>query len=201
MTMTMKRSLATAAIIALAGIGAAQADTIPGMRGHDHTGVTVPNMVEAVTFFTDVIGCKKATSFGPFADDKGTFMTDLLGVDSKAVIKEITLVRCGFGSNVELFEYTAPDQKDLKQKNSDIGAFHIAFYVDDIAAVKAYLDKKGVATRMGPLPISEGPVAGQSILYFQAPWGLQFEAISYPDGMEYEKTAETKLWSVRKPAE
>jgi len=67
--------------------------------------------------------------------------------------------------------------------------------------VKAYLDKKGVATRMGPLPISEGPVAGQSILYFQAPWGLQFEAISYPDGMAYDKTAETKLWSVRKPAE
>ena len=199
--MNMKYSLAIAAIATVASLGAARADTIPGMRGHDHTGVTVPNMVEAVDFFTNVIGCKKATSFGPFADDKGTFMTDLLGVDSKAVIKEITLMRCGFGSNVELFEYTAPDQKDLRQKNSDIGAFHIAFYVDDIAAVKAYLDKKGVATRMGPLPITEGPVAGQTILYFQAPWGLQFEAISYPEGMAYEKSAETKLWDTKNPAE
>jgi len=199
--MNMKYSLAIAAIATVASLGAARADTIPGMRGHDHTGVTVPNMVEAVDFFTNVIGCKKATSFGPFADDKGTFMTDLLGVDSKAVIREITLMRCGFGSNVELFEYTAPDQKDLRQKNSDIGAFHIAFYVDDIAAVKAYLDKKGVATRMGPLPITEGPVAGQTILYFQAPWGLQFEAISYPEGMAYEKTAETKLWDTKNPAE
>ena len=111
-------------------------------------------------------------------------MRDLLGVDPKAVIEEITLVRCGYGSNIELFKYTAPDQKDLTPKNSDIGGFHIAFYVDDVAAAKAYLDGKGVKTRMGPLPVKEGPAGGQTILYFQAPWGLQLEAISYPDGMQ-----------------
>ena len=127
------------------------------MRGHDHTGVTVPDMAQAVDFFTNVIGCKKAMSFGPFADDKGTFMQDLLGVHPKAVIEEITLVRCGFGSNIELFKYTAPDQKDATPKNSDIGGYHIAFYVDDVAAAKTYLEGKGVATRMGPLPVNEGP--------------------------------------------
>ncbi|MER9754318.1 VOC family protein [Mesorhizobium sp. M0166] len=179
----------------LGSMGTASADSIPGMRGHDHTGVTVPDMQQAVDFFTEVVGCKKAMSFGPFADDKGTFMQDLLGVDPKAVIEEITLVRCGHGSNIELFKYTAPDQKDLTPRNSDIGGFHIAFYVDDIAAAKAYLDGKGVKTRMGPLPVTEGPAAGQTILYFQAPWGLQLEAISYPNGMAYEKDAETVLWS------
>uniref|UniRef100_UPI0035A909DB VOC family protein n=1 Tax=Mesorhizobium sp. LHD-90 TaxID=3071414 RepID=UPI0035A909DB len=181
------------------GSSAALADSIPGMRGHDHTGVTVPDIPQAVDFFTNVIGCQKAMSFGPFADDKGTFMKDLLGVDPKAVIEEITLVRCGFGSNVELFKYTAPDQKDLQAKNSDIGGFHIAFYVDDVAAAKTYLEGKGVATRMGPLPVNEGPAAGQTILYFQAPWGLQFEAISYPNGMAYEKDASTVLWSPKEP--
>jgi catechol 2,3-dioxygenase-like lactoylglutathione lyase family enzyme len=199
--MNMKISIFSAAILSLLGATAAQADMIPGMRGHDHTGVTVPNLEQAVNFFSDVIGCKKAMSFGPIGDDKGKFMEDALGVDPKTVIKQITLMRCGFGSNVELFEYAAPDQKEIKQKNSDIGAFHIAFYVDDVAAAKAYLDSKGVATRLGPIPISEGPAAGQTILYFQAPWGLQFEAISYPNGMAYEKTAETKLWDPKKPAE
>jgi hypothetical protein len=67
--------------------------------------------------------------------------------------------------------------------------------------VKSYLEKKGVATRLGPLPITEGPAAGQTILYFQAPWGLQFEAISYPEGMAYEKTSETKLWDAKNPAQ
>ena len=112
-------STTIAAFSVLAAIGTAHADGLPGLRGHDHTGVTVPNMKEAVDFFGGVLGCKTAMSFGPFSDDKGTFMTDVLGVDSKAVIKTITQVRCGFGSNVELFEYTAPDQRDLKQKNSE----------------------------------------------------------------------------------
>lgn len=179
---------------------AAKADSIPGMLGHDHTGITVPDMGEAISFFTDVVGCEKAMSFGPFADDKGTFMQDVLGVDPKAVIEEITMMRCKFGSNIELFKYTAPDQKDMKPKNSDIGGFHIAFYVDDVAAAKTYLEGKGVKTRMGPIPVEQGPAAGQTILYFQAPWGLQLEAISYPKGMAYEKDAKTVLWSPKDPA-
>lgn len=195
---TMIRSAALAAAV-LSGVGAAFASSIPGMRGHDHTGITVPDMKQAVDFFTEVVGCKKAMSFGPFADDKGTFMQDVLGVDPKAVIEQITMVRCGSGSNIELFKYTAPDQKDVTPKNSDIGGFHIAFYVDDVAAAKAYLDGKGVKTRMGPIPVSDGPAAGQTILYFQAPWGLQLEAISYPNGMAYEKGAETVLWSPKNP--
>ena len=185
-------------IATVCGIGGAAANSIPGLRGHDHTGVTVPDMKQAVDFFTGVIGCKKAMSFGPFRDDKGTFMQDLLGVDPRAVIDEITLVRCGWGSNIELFKYTSPDQKDVTPKNSDIGGFHIAFYVDDVAAAKAYLDKKGVASRV-VLPVNDGPAAGQTILYFQAPWGLQFEAISYPNGMAYEKGAETVLWTPKDP--
>jgi len=196
-TLTLS-ALAAAAL--LAGLGAAAADGIPGMRGHDHTGITVPDMKQAVSFFTDVVGCQKAMSFGPFADDKGTFMTDLLGVDQKAVIEEITQIRCGYGSNIELFKYTAPDQQTLTPKNSDIGAFHIALYVDDVAAAKAYLESKGVATRLGPLPVNDGPAAGQTIIYFQAPWGLQLEAISYPNGMAYEKGAATVLWSPKDPA-
>ena len=56
----------------------AAADGLPGMRGHDHTGITVPDMNQAIDFFTDVLGCKAAMTFGPFADDKGTFMSDVL---------------------------------------------------------------------------------------------------------------------------
>jgi catechol 2,3-dioxygenase-like lactoylglutathione lyase family enzyme len=185
---------------AIAPPSGAHAEGIPGMRGHDHTGVTVPDVAQAVDFFVNVVGCEKAMSFGPFADDKGTFMQDLLHVDPKAVIEEITLVRCGHGSNIELFQYTAPDQKVVTPRNSDIGGYHIAFYVDDIKAAKDYLDSKGVETFFGPLPVDQGPAAGQSIFYFLAPWGLQLEAISYPEGMAYEKEGGPVLWSPKDPA-
>ena len=184
----------------LAGASAARADGMPGMRGHDHTGITVPDIKQAADFFINVLGCEEAMSFGPFADEKGNFMADLLNVNPRAVIKEITLVRCGYGSNIELFQYSSPDQKTVEPKNSDIGGYHIAFYVDDIKAAKDYLDSKGVKTFFGPFPVNEGPAAGQSIVYFLAPWGLQMEIISYPKGMAYEKSSPVVLWSPREPA-
>lgn len=183
---------------ALASLPAA-ADTLPGMRGVNHIGLTVPDIAEATAFFTDVLGCAKATSFGPFRDDEGTFMRDLLNVDPRAVINEITLIRCGNGSNIELFDYDAPDQTTAFPRNSDIGGYHIAFYVDDIDAAAEYLKSKGLRTLLGPLPVDQGPAAGQTILYFFTPWGLQMEAISFPNGMAYEKDAETVLWSNTEP--
>lgn len=197
------RPIAVAAlgVALLAGVAAARADGIPTMRGHDHTGFTVPDIKQATDFFVNVIGCKKAMSFGPFEDPKGDFMQQLLNVNPRAVIHQITLLRCGYGSNLELFQYSSPDQRDLHAKNSDIGGFHIAFYVDDIKAAKAYLEKKGVKTFFGPFPVKEGPAAGQSIVYFLAPWGLQLELITYPHGEAYEKTSPVKLWSPKDPGQ
>ena len=139
----------------LAGATAARADGVPGLRGHDHTGITVPDIKQAADFFINVLGCKEAMSFGPFADEKGNFMADLLNVNPRAVIHQITLVRCGYGSNIELFQYSSPDQKTVTPKNSDVGGYHIAFYVDDIKAAKDYLDGKGVKTFFGPFPVNE----------------------------------------------
>jgi catechol 2,3-dioxygenase-like lactoylglutathione lyase family enzyme len=179
--------------------GAASADSIPGLRGHDHTGITVPDVKAATAFFTDVIGCTHAMSFGPFSDDKGTFMKDVVNVNPRAVIDEISMVRCGYGSNIELFQYKAPEQATEMPKNSDIGGHHIALYVDDIDKAAAYLKEKNVKTLQGPIPIKEGPAAGQSILYFFTPWGLQMELISYPQGMAYEKTSKAPLWMTTEP--
>ncbi|MCY0095577.1 VOC family protein [Hoeflea ulvae] len=197
----MKHSILAVAALAMSfGAFSAHADTLPGVRGVNHIGLTVPDIAEAETFFSDVLGCEKATSFGPFRDDSGTFMQDLLDVDPRAVVNQIALMRCGFGSNIELFSYDAPDQKTVRPRNSDIGGHHIGFYVDDIEAAAAYFKDKGIRTLMGPFPVNEGPAAGQSIIYFFAPWGLQMEAISFPEGMAYEKDGGPVLWSNTDPA-
>ena len=178
----------------------ASADSIPGLRGHDHTGITVPDVKAATAFFTDVLGCSHPMSFGPFSDDKGTFMKDVVNVNPRAVIDEISMVRCGYGSNIELFQYQSPDRATTLPKNSDIGGPHIALYVDDIDKAAAYLKSKNVTTMQGPIPVNEGPAAGQSILYFLTPWGMQMELISYPKGMAYEKSAKSVLWMTTDPA-
>lgn len=187
----------TAALV-LAGCALTlHAEPVPGVRGIDHIGITVPDIGAATHFFTDVLGCKAVMSFGPFSDPKGTFMKDLLHVDKRAVIEKISQVRCGNGSNLELFQYKVKGQKKLKMRNSDIGAYHVAIYVDDIKAAADKLKAAGLKTFMGPVPIDDGPAAGQSILYFLTPWGMQMEAISYPNGMAYEKSTSERLWSPR----
>jgi catechol 2,3-dioxygenase-like lactoylglutathione lyase family enzyme len=147
-TMQVRRAFATGFALIAFPIYAG-ADGLPTMRGHDHTGITVPDMSQAVSFFVDVLGCQKATAFGPFSDEKGTFMQDVLDVDRHAVINQIVLIRCGAGSNIELFSYSSPDQKVVQPRNSDVGGYHIALYVDDIKSAADYLKAKGVQTFAG----------------------------------------------------
>ena len=157
----------------------------------------MPNVEAARSWFVDVLGCSSPLTFGPFSDPVGTFMQDLLGVDPRAVIEQITMVRCGNGPSVELFQYTAPDQVRAFRKNSDFGGKHIAFYVRHIDKAVAYLESRGVEKLLGPLPVTDGPAAGQTINYFRAPFGTYIELISYPNGMAYEESASVLLWNPR----
>jgi catechol 2,3-dioxygenase-like lactoylglutathione lyase family enzyme len=173
------------------------ATSVPSLLGMDHVGITVPDIDAARSWVVDVLGCASPLSFGPFADPVGTFMQDLLGVHPRAVIEQISMVRCGNGPSVELFEYTAPDQVQAFRKNSDFGGKHIAFYVRHIGKAVAYLESRGVEKLLGPLPVTDGPAAGQTINYFRAPFGTYIELISYPHGMAYEESAPVPLWDPR----
>jgi catechol 2,3-dioxygenase-like lactoylglutathione lyase family enzyme len=109
------------------------------------------------------------------------------------------MVRCGYGSNLELFGCQSPDQRVVQPKSSDIRGYPIAFYVDDIREADKYLRSKGVWTLFGPVPVTEGPAGGQAIVYFK-PWASVGGDLVPPKGMAYEKDATTVLWSPKDPA-
>ncbi|MCC4118462.1 VOC family protein [Aromatoleum toluclasticum] len=171
---------------------------LPGLKGTDHIGFTVPNLEEAVDFFVNVIGCEAFYELGPFkADDD--WMETHLNVDRSAVMKRLKFLRCGFGSNFEIFEYEARDQNRCLPKNSDVGGHHLALYVEDINASIAYLVSKGIRVLGEPTVRTTGPSAGQSWVYFLAPWGMQLELVSYPYGKGYESACERRLWHPAHP--
>jgi catechol 2,3-dioxygenase-like lactoylglutathione lyase family enzyme len=171
--------------------------SVPGLLGMDHVGITVPSVADAVRWFERVLGCSSPLAFGPFSDPTGTFIQDLLDVHPRAVVEHIELVRCGNGPSIELFQYSSPDQVRSFRKNSDYGGKHIAFYVRHIDKAVAYMQSRGVEKLLGPLSVTDGPAAGQTINYFRAPFGTYIELISYPHGMAYEATATTPLWDPR----
>ena len=167
-----------------------QAETnggIPGLRGAEHVAYTVPNMEEAVAFFRDVLGCEEFYDLGAFGADEGEWMTENLNVHPRARIQKMRMLRCGHGTNIELFEYQSPDQKTEMPRNTDHGASHIAFYVDDMKAAVAHLKKHGVHVCGEPKFMKDNPEAGTWWCYFVSPWGMQFELVSYPAGRGYEQ--------------
>ena len=166
-----------------------------GLVGTDHVGLTVPDINQAVEWFEDVMGAVAPLTFGPISDPTGTLMHDLLDVDPRAVIKQITVLRIGHSANIELFEYSAPGQRRDHPRNSDWSGHHVAFYVTDIDEAVEYMQSRGVEKFLGPLPITDGPAAGQTINYFRTPFGTFIELISYPKGMAYERTTRQRLWS------
>jgi catechol 2,3-dioxygenase-like lactoylglutathione lyase family enzyme len=197
--MQVKRLL-TSLVLTLILPFASQAAGMPGMRGVDHVGITVANLDEAVIFFVDVLGCE-AIFRQPGGKSDDDWMQVYLNVNPRAEIHGFEMVRCGHGTNVEVFEYKSPDQVKSPPKNSDIGGHHLAFYVDDIDKAVAYLRaEKSVRVLGGPNTATDGPNAGQAWIYFIAPWGMQMELVSYPKGRAYEKTSKDKLWDTRDPA-
>ena len=173
---------------------------LPGLRGTDHIGFTVPNLDEAVAFFVEVIGCEAFYDLGPFrADDD--WMHTHLDVHPRAVMKRLKFLRCRHGSNFEIFEYSSPDQNTVQPRNSDVGGHHLAFYVDDIAAALAHLRRHGVRILGEPTLRETGPSGGQTWVYFLAPWGMQLELVSYPRGKAYERETARRLWHPARPGE
>jgi catechol 2,3-dioxygenase-like lactoylglutathione lyase family enzyme len=191
----MRRTL-IAGTCALAASGAF-AEGLPGMRGPDHVGFTVPDLAQAISFFGDTLGCAEFYPLGPFSGGDSTWMADHLNVDAKATIPDMRLMRCGNGANLEIFQYTAPEQNLTPPRNLDVGGHHVAFYVDDMTAAVDDLRAQGVTVLGDPTTMTEGPSAGETWVYFLAPWGMQLELVSYPYGKAYEKDYEGRLWDPR----
>jgi catechol 2,3-dioxygenase-like lactoylglutathione lyase family enzyme len=182
----------------LIAMSVARADGIPSMVGVDHIGMTVPKIQDGIDFFTKVLGCQYVYTAGPFADPKGKWMETNLAVDAGASTT-LAMVRCGPTQNIELFEYDAKDQVKTPMKNSDVGGFHLAFYVTDLKQAVDYLKTvPGVQVLGDPTPVSGQPNGGETFVYFKTPWGANMELLTYPRGLDYEKTTDKRLFGVMK---
>jgi catechol 2,3-dioxygenase-like lactoylglutathione lyase family enzyme len=160
--------------------------SLPGLRRVDHVGFTVPDLEQAQAFLVDVLGCEYLYSLGPFRSDDD-WMAGHLDVHPRAEMVENRFYRCGEHTLFEVFHYTSPDQRTAIPANSDIGGHHVALYVDDLDAAIEHLREHDVRVLDGPTA-SKGPALGNRWIYFKAPWGMQFELVSYPRGKAFDRS-------------
>lgn len=154
---------------------------VPGLLGVDHVGITVPRIELAASWLEANLGFTELSRFGPIGDSQGELMRRLVDVHPRAVIEQIRMLGASDGPNVELFQYASPDQDRRPRLNSDWGAHHLGFFVDDIEIATAALQESCGSRRDGPLRTTEGPAAGRATRHFETPFGSDVELISHPD--------------------
>jgi glyoxylase I family protein len=167
---------------------------LPGLRGGEHLGLTVPDLDAAERFLVDVLGAQVVFDGGH--EDDADVMTRVLGANPGDAMRD-KFFRLGQGLNLEVFEYKT-QERGRHPGNHQAGGHHIALYVDEIGSAVEHLRSHGVPVD-DPEYITSGPAAGSHWVYFKAPWGLQMELVSYPDGKGYEAGAGVKLWNPRFP--
>ncbi len=167
---------------------------IPGARNLDHVGLTVPDLDEAVGFFTEVLGADLLFRFdeGPGTENPAD-LRQTFDVDPADRLK-VAMLRLGPNLNVELMQYEAPRARREVPKNDDVDVPHLAFFVDDLTVAAEHLAAHGCTLLGGPFTSGEGPKAGQAIRYARAPWGLALELLHRPEHMPYERTTAARLF-------
>jgi catechol 2,3-dioxygenase-like lactoylglutathione lyase family enzyme len=171
----------------------APVDALPGLLGVEHVGLTVPDVEAATRFFVDVLGAETLFDAGPFSSEDD-WMEAHLGVHPRAVIRRLRMLRLAAGPSIELFEYSSPDHDPARARNSDADGHHLAFYVADMAAAIDHLKRHNVKILGDPTTLADGASAGLTWVYFLAPWGLQLELVSAPNGLAYEKRGARPMW-------
>ncbi|NHA04892.1 SnoaL-like domain-containing protein [Mucilaginibacter sp. HC2] len=163
--------------------------------GMDHVGMNVPDMEQALQFFTEVMGFHHVTELGKLPLDEA--WKKRYHIRLNAEVEKVIMLRAGNGSSLELFQYKSPERNMERPLGDDVGWYHLGFYTDDINASVAYLKSKGITVLNEPITVAEGgPNTGETWVYFVTPWGLQIELVNYRDGKAYEKeNPPVVLWS------
>ena len=171
---------------------------LPGLRAVDHVGLVVPDLAEALALFVDVLGAVPVFEHGPYRGGADPQLQERqFARHPRTEVEKIAMLRIG-PLNVELLQFSAPDQRHEVPRTSDLGGHHLALYVDDLDVAVIHLREHGVRVLGEPMPLP-GPESGPGARFVFAltSWGLALELVSYPNGKQYEATADGRLFDPR----
>jgi catechol 2,3-dioxygenase-like lactoylglutathione lyase family enzyme len=162
----------------------------------DHAGYTVPDLDQALAFFTEVLGCELLYQAGSYQDPTSDYMTTRLDVDRRASVR-LAVLRWGPVNNIELVQFASPEQNTVPPKVSDVGGRHLAIYVDDMDRAVSYLKKQSGVRVLEPHNVGEvgkSEEGGVQARYFVTPWSMYMELINRPEKMLYENRTSARLF-------
>ena len=159
------------------------------MLGVHHVGITVSDLERSVGFYHDPIGLRFVVPPTPWFE--GNDLARGLGVRPPVALR-VALFEVGDGQTwFEILQYrTPPSSRTRALPQSDVGAAHVAFYVEDITATYDELSAKGVEFNSPPNTVDDGPLAGWRWAYFKDPDGHTIELVEVAYVRQEERTAD-----------
>jgi catechol 2,3-dioxygenase-like lactoylglutathione lyase family enzyme len=138
------------------------------MRSIHHVGITVSDLGRSAAFYHEVVGLRFVVP--PTDWFEGANLARGLGVAAPVALR-VALFEVGNGETwFEILEYrTPPSTATVAPPQNEIGAAHVALYVDDIDAEYARLRGLGVRFNSAVNRVDDGPLAGWRWVYFRDP--------------------------------
>lgn len=131
----------------------------------EHTGFVVPNLDEAVDFFTNILDFEVVMRRERMKKEDG-YLKSFFGVNEKTIMEGAVFLEYG-GKKIELVQWTDADQQHKYPSPVDIGAAHLAITVTDIhAAVKYFNEQPNVEVK---------EISPFGFFYITTPWGMQIQ--------------------------
>jgi catechol 2,3-dioxygenase-like lactoylglutathione lyase family enzyme len=142
-----------------------------------HVGIPVSDLERSMAWYADVLGVVAAGISGAGSGEGLSQMLEVPGAALRAAF-----VKVGEHTMFELLEWSSPVSTPYALTNSDIGAVHICFEVDDILAAHEQLEAKGVHINHPPVSLdgTGGDLDGYWFCYFRDPDGTQLELMQVP---------------------
>ena len=143
------------------------------LKGFHHTGFVVRDLERSVAFYTEVMGLETLMQL----EIDGEFAARVVGFEDAHL--KVALLNMGDGHNLELVQYIYPPSAEGQINRNDLGASHLAFFVENIEEYYATMSQKGLRF-IGPPPslTQDGKVVIKAI-YAQDPDNNWLEFVEF----------------------
>lgn len=135
----------------------------------DHSGISVPDIEQAVTFFTEVLHFEVIKRIPQMRGPVSGMLTKCMGVYENTKMVGSAFLRYG-GDEIELVQWSNEDQQTKIPNPADVNAAHLAISVSDVKeAMEYFKNVPGVTVR---------DFCPAGFFYIRTPWGYEIQIMS-----------------------
>lgn len=153
----------------------------PALIGIDHLNLVVADLNRSLGFYVDLLGFRQTQR----TLLEGEWIGRIVGLPNARA--EVAFIEPPLGApRIELLQYLSPDGTALELNSvaNTHGLRHVALRVEDLAAMKAHLERHGVEFFGEPVTVPEGIIkraagAKKTLVYFLDPDGVILELAQY----------------------